>query len=148
MIRDYSKEDTDEVVAIWREATQVAHSFFPDDFTEQEARNLSNIYLVHAQTRVVVLDGRVVGFIAMIGDEIGGLFLDPNLHGKGLGRKMVDDAVEAHGALEVEVFERNAVGRRFYDRFGFYQIGSYIHEATGETILRLAFAARDPEAAA
>jgi len=137
MIRDFKTNDTDAVVTIWRAATQVAHPFFVADFIESEAENLRNIYLVHAVTRVIEIDGRVGGFIAMIGNEIGGLFLDPELHGQGLGRAMVDDAAETHGALEVEVFERNTVGRRFYDRYGFRFMGSSTHAGTGETILRL-----------
>lgn len=137
MIRDFKTNDTDAVVTIWRAATQVAHPFFAADFIESEAENLRNIYLVHAVTRVIEIDGRVGGFIAMIGNEIGGLFLDPELHGQGLGRAMVDDAAGRHGALEVEVFERNTVGRRFYDRYGFRFMGSSTHAGTGETILRL-----------
>lgn len=137
MIRDFSKDDTDAAVSIWAAATQIAHPFLPSEFVAQEAENLRNIYLVHAQTRVVELDGQVVGFIAMIGNEIGGLFLEPERHSQGFGRQMVDDAAKAFGALEVEVFARNTVGRRFYDSYGFRQVSSSTHEATGETLLRL-----------
>ena len=138
MIRDFESKDTDAVVTVWRAATLVAHPFLSDDFVEQEAGNLRNIYLVHAATRVIEINGQTVGFIAMIGNEIGGLFLDPALHGKGHGRALVDDAARKLGTLEVEVFERNTVGRRFYDGYGFHPIGSSTHEATGETVLRLA----------
>ena len=148
MIRDFKTNDTDAVVAVWRAATAVAHPFFASDFIESEAENLRNIYLTHAQTRVMIWEGQVEGFIAMIGSEIGGLFLDPKLHGRGLGRALVDDAVQQFGSLDVEVFERNTVGRRFYDRYGFRQIGLSNHEATGETVLRLAHTARNTEAAA
>jgi len=148
MIRDFETEDTDAVVKVWMAATSVAHPFLADDFIKSEAGNLRNIYLVHAQTRVVESGGNVVGFIAMIGNEIGGFFLDPDLHGNGLGRAMVVDAARANGALEVEVFERNAVGRRFYDSYGFRSIGSSTHEATGETVLRLTTQAANAGAAA
>lgn len=146
MIRDFETKDTDAVVTVWCAATQVAHPFLADDFVEQETENLRNIYLVHAATRVLEKDGQVVGFIAMIGNEIGGLFLDPALHGNGLGRGLVDDAARKLGSLEVEVFERNAVGRRFYDGYGFHPVGSSTHEATGETVLRLACQAAKEEA--
>lgn len=148
MIRDFKIEDTEAVVKVWKAATLVAHSFLADAFIESETDNLRNIYLVHAQTRVVEFDGQVVGFIAMIGDEIGGLFLDPDSHGTGLGRAMVDDAAKTHGTLQVEVFARNVVGRRFYDSYGFRPIGSSTHEATGETVLRLTTQAVNSEAAA
>ncbi|MCK8464169.1 GNAT family N-acetyltransferase [Aliiroseovarius sp. S1339] len=148
MIRDFKTTDTDAVVDVWRAATAVAHPFLTADFIESEADNLRNIYLVHAQTRVIEFNGLVSGFIAMIGTEIGGLFLDPKLHGRGLGRALVDDAAKQFDTLEVEVFEQNTVGRRFYDSYGFQQIGSSFHEATGETVLRLANTGKNTEAAA
>ena len=148
MIRDFESKDTEAVVNVWRAATQVAHPFFANNFLEGEADNLRNIYLAHAATRVTEIDGRVVGFLAMIGHEIGGLFLDPDLHGQGLGRALVDDVAEVHGTLEVEVFERNAVGRRFYDSYGFRPVGSSTHAGTGETVLRLACPASNAEAVA
>ncbi|MEP3297065.1 MAG: GNAT family N-acetyltransferase [Pseudoruegeria sp.] len=148
MIRDFKNDDTDVLIKIWKAASTVAHSFLSADFIEDEAENLRNIYLVHAQTRVIEVDGRAAGFIAMIGNEIGGLFLDPELHGRGLGRAMVTDIFETQGALEVEVFEQNAVGRRFYKSYGFEQISTSTHEPTGETVLRLACTGRNVEVAA
>lgn len=148
MIRDFKSNDTDVLIDVWKAASTVAHPFLSDDFIEAEAENLRNIYLIHAQTRVMVVDGLAVGFIAMIGNEIGGLFLDPELHGRGLGRALVTDIFDTHGALEVEVFEQNAVGRRFYKSYGFEQIGTSTHEPTGETVLRLACAGRNVEGAA
>ncbi|MGH1415616.1 MAG: GNAT family N-acetyltransferase [Pelagimonas sp.] len=147
MIRNYKTKDADAVVDVWKVATAVAHPFLANDFIADEAENLRNIYLVNAQTRVMEWDGEVAGFIAMIGNEIGGLFLDPELHGRGLGRALVDDAAKQFDTLEVEVFERNTVGRRFYDSYGFRGIGSSIHEATGETVLRLAIVAKHAEVA-
>ena len=77
-------------------------------------------------------------FIALIEDEIGGLFLSPFFHGKGLGKAMVDHAVTLKGSLRVEVFERNTIGRHFYDRYGFIETGRYRHEASGELTLKMA----------
>lgn len=148
MIRNYKTKDTEAVVEVWKAATAVAHPFLANDFIGDEAENLRNIYLIHAQTRVLEWDDEVAGFIAMIGNEIGGLFLDPELHGHGLGRALVDDVAKQADSLEVEVFERNTVGRRFYDCYGFRQIGSSIHEATGEAVLRLALVTKNAEAAA
>jgi len=138
MIREYRSEDTDAVVAVWQAATALAHPFLKEDFVAQEAENLRNIYVQIAETWVMEEDGAVVGFIALIGDEIAGLFLEPAFHGKGLGRAMVDHTVGLKGPLRVEVFERNAIGRRFYERYGFVEAGSYRHEGSTEMTLRLA----------
>ena len=82
-----------------------------------------------------------MGFVALIGNKIGGLFLQPDYHGKKLGKLMVDKAQELHGDIEVEVFEENSIGRDSYERCGFKLIDKRIHEQTSEQILRLRFAA-------
>ena len=141
MIREYQSEDADAVVSIWREATALAHPFLKPEFVAQETDNLRNIYLKFADTSVMEQNGTVVGFIALIEDEIGGLFLQPSFHGRGLGRTLVDHAVALKGPLRVEVFAQNAIGRRFYQKYGFADCGEYLHENSGEQTLKLAMAA-------
>jgi len=138
MIRTYHPDDTEALVAIWQAASALAHPFLDEAFTAREAVNLRTQHLPNAETWVLEIGGRPAGFIALVGDEIGGLFLDPSLHGRGLGRAMVDHVVGIKGPLCVEVFGRNVIGRRFYTRYGFIETGSYLHEASGETMLRLA----------
>lgn len=138
MIRNYRNDDTDVLVSIWRKANALAHAFLPDDFVAQVAEDLRKIYLPNAETWVMVDDGAPVGFIALIDDEIGGLFLDPAFHGRGLGKALVDHAVGLKGALRVEVFEKNAIGRGFYDRYGFLETGRYTHQPSGEVTIQMA----------
>ena len=115
----------------------MAHPFLDDAFVAQEAENLRTLYLPNAETWVVEDNGILIGFIALIGDEIGGLFLEPSVHGKGYGKALVDHAVALKGPLRVEVFEQNAIGRHFYNRYGFQETGRYRHEATGEQVIKM-----------
>ncbi|MDF1720980.1 MAG: GNAT family N-acetyltransferase, partial [Minwuia sp.] len=78
---------------------------------------------------------------ALVGDEIGGLFLLPEMHGRGLGRVLTDHAVGLHGPLRVEAFAKNHMGRRFYDRYGFVETDRYLHEPSGEMTIRMAMPA-------
>lgn len=137
MIRKYQSEDADAVVSIWQSANSLAHPFLKEDFVAQEAINLRTLYLPNAETWVLEDNETPVGFIALIGNEIGGLFLEPSFHGQGLGSALVDHAADLKGLLRVEVFEKNAIGRRFYVRYGFVQEGKYCHEASGEMTLKL-----------
>jgi putative acetyltransferase len=138
MIRKYRTEDIDAVVSVWWAASALTHPFLAEAFLAQEAENLRNIYLANAETWVLEKDGEPVGFIALVDDEIGGLFLHPSFHGRGLGRAMVDHAAGLRGALRVEVFQRNAIGRRFYERYGFVELETYRHEASGEMTTKMA----------
>jgi putative acetyltransferase len=139
MIRKYDERDIEVVVSIWRRASELAHPFLSKDFLDQEDQNMRNIYLAFAETWVIEVDGSVVGFVALIENEIGGLFLDPEYQGQGLGRAMVDKAVTEKGALKVEVFKDNVIGRRFYDAYGFYLTDEFTHEASGQATLRMNF---------
>lgn len=140
-IRPYQPEDTDALIDIWRKANALAHPFLADDFVEYVAKAMREIFLPNAQTWVIVEHNQPLGFIALLegetGWEIGGLFLAPDHHGKGLGQKMVNHAVDLHGSLSVEVFEQNTIGRQFYDRYGFTQTSEYLHEQSGQVTLRM-----------
>ncbi len=59
----------------------------------------------------------------------------------GTGKALMDKAQELHGDLEVEVFEKNSIGRNFYSQYGFKLVEEKIHEPTGEQLLRLKFTA-------
>ena len=141
IIRQYRETDLDDVLSAWESTQQIAHPFLKEDFQAQERKNIQELYLPNADTWVVEDDHHVVGFIALIGNEIGGLFLQPEHHGKKLGKRMVDKAQELHGDLEVEVFEKNSIGRNFYSQYGFALIEEKVHEQTGERVLLLKFTA-------
>ncbi len=127
------------VVSSWRSASELAHPFLTTSFLNREADNVRNIYLAFAETWVTEMDGRVVGFIALVDNEIGGLFLDPHYHGQGLGKAMVDKAVAEKGAVKVDVFKENVIGRHFYDGYGFKRSEEFIHEASGQPTIQMTF---------
>ncbi|MBL4785939.1 MAG: GNAT family N-acetyltransferase [Cohaesibacteraceae bacterium] len=137
MIRNYQPTDIDCVVSVWRKASELAHPFLTREFLDTEADAVRNIYPQYAEIRVTLVDNQVVGFIAMLEDEIGGLFLDPQYHGIGLGRAMIKDAVSQRATINVEVFEKNAIGRRFYEKCGFIFEKEAFHEASNQPTLRL-----------
>lgn len=140
-IRKYEGQDVSGVLSSWENASRLAHPFLEEDFLAQERKNLPELYLPNAETWVAESDGDVVGFVALIGSEIGGLFLQPSYHDKGIGRALVDKAHEVRGDLEVEVFSRNSIGRRFYASYGFVEIEEKTHEPTGQAVLRLRYPA-------
>lgn len=139
MIRKYEDNDIETVVSIWRAASELAHPFLTKAFLDQENDNMRNIYLAFAETWVVEIDNSVIGFIALVENEIGGLFLDPKFHGQGFGRGLVDKAVAERGTLKVEVFKENVIGRSFYDAYGFRENEEFIHEPTGQATLRMTY---------
>ncbi len=141
MIRKYTANDTDALIAIWDQAEAEAHPFLPQSVRDQVRKDMRAIYLPNAETWVLEHDGRPVGFIAMIGAEIGGLFLDPAQQGKGLGRQMVDHVAGIKGPLTVEVFKENKIGLPFYERYGFVRTREGLFEPSGHATIKMAMPA-------
>ncbi|WP_223248730.1 GNAT family N-acetyltransferase [Thalassolituus oleivorans] len=140
-IRQYQTSDLAAVLDSWEVATRLAHTFMTDEFIAQERKNVAEIYIPNTDTWVAEIDGVVEGFIALIGNEVGAIFLQPNWHGKGVGKALMDQAHALHGDLEVEVFKENTIGRVFYLRYGFEFLEQKLHEPTGQQVLRLRFKA-------
>ena len=139
LIRQYHNNDLTSVLGSWENASKVAHPFLSTDFMQQERENIPNIYLPNADTWVAEVDKTVVGFIALIGNEVGAIFVQPEFHGKRIGKALMDKAKTLHSTLEVKVFKKNKIGRKFYQQYGFNFMQESLHEATGNQLLRLAY---------
>ncbi|MEO1260183.1 MAG: N-acetyltransferase [Bacteroidota bacterium] len=139
MIRKYLPTDMETIIKVWYESTTLAHPFMTEKFKEKEAEAIRNIYLPNTETWVYEKDQQLIGFISMIKNEVGAIFLLPAFHGEGIGKQLMDTVAELFDELEVEVFEKNKIGRKFYDRYGFTFLKKHLHEETGEELLRLKF---------
>ncbi|MEH6651949.1 MAG: GNAT family N-acetyltransferase [Motiliproteus sp.] len=145
IIRKYTDTDLNAVLSSWENGSRLAHPFLTEAFVEKVRHDIPNLYLPNAETWVADIDGIVVGFIALVFylkddkncNEVGALFVEPEFHGQGIGKALMDKAHGIHGELEVEVFKQNPVGRRFYDRYGFKCLNESIHPETGLPVLRL-----------
>ena len=86
-------------------------------------------------TFVAKTDGKVVGFVdPSIEDgkrRIGAIYVAPEAQGKGIGSKLMQQALDWHGRgedifLEVIAYNQNAIN--FYKRFGFEQTDAIVPE--------------------
>ena len=144
-IRHYQPQDLNDLMTAWENASRLAHPFMTEAFFDKERHNIPNMYIPNADTWVVTAAEKVVGFIALTGSEVGGLFVDPAYHGRRLGKALMDKAQELHGDLIVQVLRENAVGRRFYDRYGFkFLEENKLEVAENAVVLKMAFTANKP----
>ncbi len=137
MIRPYKDKDLGELLEAWYSASSLGHPFLDEAFFQRERNRIREVYLPNAETWVFEQDGVVVGFIAVMGNEVGALFVDSNYQGRGIGRALMDHARSIRDFLELLVFKDNKVGRDFYEKYGFHQVGEELHEETGFMQLRL-----------
>ncbi len=139
MIRKYRESDYEVLIEAWFAASQVATPFLSDEFLAEERDKIRKIYLPKAETWVFETEDTVAGFIALIGNEVGAIFVHPKLQGRGIGRALMDHAAGLQDSLYLDVFKDNAVGRRFYDRYGFRFEREHVHEQTGHAQMRLVY---------
>src|SRR6476620_11923251 len=57
-----------------------------------DAIHLPPAQIANGQVIVAEIDGEIVGFAAVVGGELDGLFVEPDLWGLGFGRTLVDAA--------------------------------------------------------
>jgi putative acetyltransferase len=63
--------------------------------------------------------GSPMGFMGMDGSDVAALFLAPEHHRRGGGRRLIRFAQELRGELTVSVNEQNPGAIRFYEACGF-----------------------------
>lgn len=70
--------------------------------------------------RVAELDGTAAGFAAFTQDELAWLYVDPDLSRRGVGRALVEDALERmERPVSIEVLEGNEPALELYRSCGF-----------------------------
>ena len=137
MIRKYRPDDVDALLDVWFAASSLAHPFLTLEFMEKERGNIRNIYLPNTKTWVFDDGDTVQGFISMIKNEVGAIFVRPGYQRQGMGKKLMDHVAQYYNVLEVEVFKNNVHGRQFYDGYGFTPLHEYLHEETGQMVIRM-----------
>jgi len=142
VIRRYRDTDCDAIIDTWFAASRIATPFLSDEFLAQERDNIRRLWLPKADTWVFETEDGVAGFLSLLGNEVGALFVHPDAQGRGIGTSLMDHAVSLHDGLVLDVFEANAIGRRFYERYGFRLESRQLHETSGQMQRRLVFTAK------
>ncbi len=119
MIRAYRAADLEELSAIWFEASITAHAFVGEARLREQRLLIETVYLPNAETWVAIRDGEPAGFVSLLDDFIGGLFVSPRHQGVGIGRLLVSHALQMKGQLRLEVYTANSQAYAFYENLGF-----------------------------
>jgi GNAT superfamily N-acetyltransferase len=100
----------------------------PESFGIDEAN------VIEGRTRVAVVDGRVVGFATLVGNELEDLFTDPDWMRRGIAVALVRDAAATVARIEVTA---NPHALPFYEAVGFVHDG--VTETPGGPAYRMHF---------
>jgi GNAT superfamily N-acetyltransferase len=137
MIRAATSRDTDRVAAIWQAGWADGHAGnvpdalvrhrTPDVFAKLAAERV-------AATWVAEVEGRPVGFVVVVGDEVEQVYVDAAARGSGVAgrlRRHAEDLVRAagHDTAWLAVVAGNARARAFYERQGWHDGGGFDYDA-------------------
>lgn len=117
----------DEVAAIhrvWRASVDATHGFIaPADVALYE-HLLVTLYLPSKPLWLALSPvGVIQGFIGLAGPKIEALFVHPDWHRKGVGRRLINQALILSPQLMVDVNIQNPGAVEFYAALGFLEVG-------------------------
>lgn len=113
-------EEHDELEDLQRRASLELPEYRDQLLDNPDAIYLPEGQIANGQVIVAEIAGEIAGFAAVVGGELDGLFVEPDLWGHGIGRSLVDAAThEARKrGLALKVIA-NPRARRFYENCGF-----------------------------
>ena len=120
-IRRATATDREGLLDIWLRSVRATHTFVSDADIRSMLPQVWE-YLASSEPEFWVIDddsGATMGFMGMRGSKMESLFLAPEFHRRGAGRRMVRYAQALHRELTVDVNEQNTAARSFYEACGF-----------------------------
>ena len=113
-------EEHEELEDLQRRASLELPEYREELLAHPDAIHLPPAQLANGQVIVAELAGEIAGFAAVVGGELDGLFVEPDLWGGGVGRALVEAAVHEarQRGLSLTVIA-SPRARGFYESCGF-----------------------------
>lgn len=123
LIRPYKSDDFEAVTSLWRRAREQAFPEFQrakgHTFEEDQAY-FRDVILVNNDVWVAEVHGKSAAFMAISGDLVDQLYVDPAYQRSGLGKALLDHAKSlSPERLWLFTLQINTNGRAFYEKNGF-----------------------------
>lgn len=118
-LRPATIDDAGAIARILR-ASMSSHDWMPTLHTpDEDLAFIRDMVLPSHRVTVAMVDELVVGFIAVKGEWIDHLYVDPNHFGHGIGKALLAEATTGMDEVKLHTFQQNVGARRFYEREGF-----------------------------
>jgi GNAT superfamily N-acetyltransferase len=120
IIRVADPEEWEHLEALQRRASVANENDRPHLEAHPDAIHLPPAQLANGQVLVAELEGQIAGFAAVVGGELDGLFVEPELWRLGIGAALVEEATHyaRNRGLALTVIA-NPHAREFYEKCGF-----------------------------
>lgn len=122
-LRRSRPEDGPALVDLWRRSVDATHHFLSAEDRKAIDAEVCG-FLPHAPVIVAVDESDYpYGFMLIDGTHMEALFIDPDVRGNGIGRRLLQHGLSLHGTLTTDVNMQNAQAVGFYQRMGFVETG-------------------------
>ena len=123
MITEASDKDYPILVRIWESAVLATHDFLSEeDFLFYKSQ--LPFYFQHVSLYVFKDESLTIkGFLGVSEDNIEMLFIENESRGMGIGKKLLNFAIDSLNLRKVDVNEQNTQALRFYEKRGFIKAG-------------------------
>jgi GNAT superfamily N-acetyltransferase len=135
--RKFREEDAKEVCdLIKRNDREVTSKDYPKKVIEMWIKEMDSAHILKKSKGricyVALVGSEVVGYISFKKNEIMKLFVNPDLHGQGIGKKLIEkiENYSTRSGLRKLTVRSNIGSERFYEKCGFKRIKS-VYEISG-----------------
>lgn len=119
-IQAASPADYQEIVDVWEASVRATHHFLKEEDIQYFKPLILNDFLKAVNLFCTRGErGHISGFLGTAEDKIEMLFIDPLSRGKGIGKQLLQYAINQLGAKKVDVNEDNHQAVGFYKHMGF-----------------------------
>ena len=124
--------DFDALTALWEASVRATHHFLDEAYIRYLKPLIRNEYLKSVELYGLRgNDGAIVAFMGVSERKIEMLFVDPAFREMGLGRHLVEYAIDRLHVTRVDVNEQNEQAAGFYARLGFRYVSRSETDGSG-----------------
>jgi ribosomal protein S18 acetylase RimI-like enzyme len=125
-IRQASIDDAVDVAELFLTTRREAMPYLPTLYTDDQTRQwIAKVVFVTCNVWVAETQGRIAGFMALVGDRLEHLYILPAYQRQGIGSQFLGKAKQLRPQrLELYVFQQNTSARSFYQAHGFAEVES------------------------
>lgn len=138
--KEVSAGEYPALVALWERAVRATHHFLPEERIAFYRERIPALYFPMVSLVAARSDeGSLLGFMGLVPPGESGenaslamLFVDPAVHGQGVGSALLALAEERFSPLDLDVNEQNEKAAAFYLKRGFVPYGRSERDGEGD----------------
>lgn len=120
LVEKVGEAEFSELVAVWEASVRATHHFISEEDIAYYKPLILNEYLNAVNLRVVRNDQQaIIGFMGVAEQQLEMLFIHPDYRGTGIGKALLNYAIDTMQVTQVDVNEQNKQAVGFYTKANF-----------------------------